>query len=70
MPRVHQARVQRHLQRAGKAPTTGQKGALLEDLVANLFGLIPGVRVTERNEYSIFDTEEIDIACWNDHLPG
>lgn len=66
MPRVDRSRVQRYLQRADAAPTTAQKGALLEDLVAYLFGLIPGIRITARNEYSIFDTEEIDIACWND----
>ncbi len=26
--------------------------------------------MTERNEYSAFDTEEIDVACWNERSPG
>jgi hypothetical protein len=48
------------------AATNAEKGAQFEALVAYLFETIPGVRVTDRNEYSDFDTEEIDVACWND----
>lgn len=66
MPRISQTRVRLSLEQANSALTTSEKGALLEELVAYLFGTIPGVHVTERNEYSAFDTEEIDVACWND----
>src|SRR3954452_18609590 len=69
MPRISQSRVQGYLRRAEIALTSAAKGAELEGLVAYLFGTVPGIRVTDRNEYSAFDTEEIDIACWNDHVP-
>ena len=69
MPRISQSRIRRYLHQADLAATTPEKGAQFEALVAYLFETIPGVRVTDRNEYSDFDTEEIDVACWNDRSP-
>jgi len=41
-------------------------GRALEDLICYVTGLIPGVAITHRNELNAFDTEEIDVAIWND----
>lgn len=50
--------------------TTGQ-GRALEDLICYLFGLVPGVAITRRNTMNVFNTEEIDVALWNDpHAEG
>src|SRR5262249_32909922 len=31
---------------------------------------IPGVSITERNVMNQFQTEEIDVACWNEQEPS
>jgi hypothetical protein len=54
------------LNRGDHATTNAEKGRVLEDLIAYLFELIPGVSVTARNTMNAFDAEEIDIAFWND----
>ena len=41
------------------------KGRALEDLVCYLFGLIPGITTSKRNEPNTFQSEEIDVAFWN-----
>jgi hypothetical protein len=57
--------------RADAARTHQEKGRILEDLISSLFSTVPGIEVAERNEFNIFDTEEIDIAFWNDkHTNG
>lgn len=48
------------------AQPTGSRGKALEDLVAYVFGLVPGISVTHRNAMNVFDTEEIDVAVFND----
>jgi len=35
-------------------------------MIAYLFGLVPGISITHRNEMNAFDTEEIDVALWNE----
>lgn len=55
---------------AGEAATTmTERGRALEDLIAYLFELIPGITVTARNEMNVFDAEEIDVAFWNEEDP-
>lgn len=46
------------------------RGRALEDLIAYLFGLIPGITVTARNEMNAFQAEEIDVAFWNEGDPA
>jgi hypothetical protein len=47
------------------------KGKALEDMVCYLFSQVPGVAITRRNILNAFDTEEIDVALWNDgHVTG
>ncbi len=46
--------------------TTTEQGRALEDLMCYVFGLVPGIAITHRNELNAFNTEEIDVALWND----
>jgi hypothetical protein len=52
------------------AATNAARGRALEDLIAYLFELIPGISVTARNELNAFDAEEIDLAFWNEGHPA
>jgi predicted helicase len=63
---IDQAVVQGFIDVGLNAQTTTEQGKALEDLICYLFGLVPGIAVTHRNEMNAFDTEEIDIALWND----
>ncbi|WP_437324944.1 restriction endonuclease [Sorangium sp. So ce381] len=54
------------LQASLRAKTSQSKGKLFEDLVAHLFSSIRGVEVNRRNAKNPFQTEEIDVALWND----
>jgi hypothetical protein len=49
MPAYDRAVIQGHLIAADGAGTNDAKGRALEDLTCYLFGLIPGVSITERN---------------------
>ena len=66
MARISQRRISQFLQIGEYGTTTTDKGRALEDLVCYLFEKIPGISVTERNRMNVFDTEEIDVAFWND----
>jgi hypothetical protein len=46
--------------------TTAVKGRAFEDLICYLFEQIPGVEITQRNVMNPFNTEELDVAIWND----
>jgi hypothetical protein len=49
--------------------TTAERGRALEELICYVLGQVPGVAITHRNELNAFDTEEIDVAIWNDGAP-
>jgi hypothetical protein len=51
------------------ATTKAARGRALEDLIAYLFGLVPGISLAARNEMNAFQAEEIDVAFWNDGDP-
>lgn len=51
------------------ATTKAEKGAYLEDLAVYLFEMVPGITMTARDNKNICDTEEIDIALWNEQHP-
>ncbi|WP_145050756.1 restriction endonuclease [Paenibacillus xylanexedens] len=48
------------------AQSTADKGKALEDLSCYLFEKVPGISIAKRNTMNAFDTEEIDIALWNE----
>jgi hypothetical protein len=70
MPAIDHATVQAFVDAGINAQSTTEQGKALEDLICYLFGLVPGIAVTHRNAMNIFDTEEIDVALWNDGAPG
>lgn len=45
--------------------STLEKGKALEDLICYLFGKVPGIEIARRNALNQFQTEETDIALWN-----
>lgn len=60
------ATVQNFVDAGLNGPTTVEQGRALEDLICYVMALVPGVAITHRNELNAFDTEEIDVAIWND----
>lgn len=66
MPAYSQATIQRFFQTAGAATTAAEKGKALEDLACYLFEMIPGLALSHRNAMNAYDTEEIDVAFWNE----
>jgi hypothetical protein len=70
MPAIDYVTLQGFIAAGQTAETTAAQGRALEDMICYLFGLIPGVTITHRNEQNAFDTEEIDIALWNEGETG
>jgi Restriction endonuclease len=66
MPAYDKAVIRALLAAMDQATTYDAKGKALEDLACYLFGLVPGVSITERNPLNAFATEEIDVALWNE----
>jgi Restriction endonuclease len=63
---IDQATIQGFLSAGAAAVNTTEKGRALEDLICYLFALVPGIAITRRNTMNVFNTEEIDVALWND----
>lgn len=70
MPPIDRAYVAALFQRGDTAETTKAKGDAPEELICYVFGSIPGITVTRRSERNAFDTEEIDVAFFNDQASG
>ena len=66
MPAIDLATLQGFVHAGQNAANTTEQGRALEDLICYLFGLVPGVAITHRNALNAFDTEEIDVALWNE----
>ena len=49
--------------------STAEQGRSLEDLVCYVFGKIPGITITHRNQLNVFNSEELDVALWNEKRP-
>jgi hypothetical protein len=58
-------RLREELARVATAEGINNKGKALENFVCYLFPLIPGVEIAERNALNAFQTEEVDVALWN-----
>ena len=69
MARLARQKIAVLLERGQVGSDKSEKGKALEDLVCYLFGRIPGISVTQRNELNVFATEEIDVAFWNERRP-
>ena len=68
MTAIDQLKIRGFFKDGHEAVTTTARGRALEDLVAYLFELVPGIAVTARNSLNAFDAEEIDVAFWNEGL--
>ncbi|MGM4932698.1 restriction endonuclease [Tardiphaga sp. 619_E2_N8_5] len=66
MPPIDTTILQGFIDTGANAPNAAVKGRALEDLICYLFGLVPGISITHRNVMNQFNTEEIDVALWND----
>lgn len=64
-PVVH-ATVHAYIDAGQNGANTAEQGRALEDLVCYLYGLVPGVAITQGNDLNAFQTDEIDVALWND----
>lgn len=69
MPALDRARLQALLDSCDSAVRAVQKGRAFEELIVSLFSQIPGIEIVERNVLNAFETEELDIALWNDQHP-
>lgn len=58
--------VETYFAAGANASSTAEQGHALEDLICYVFTQVPGISITRRNEFNVFQTEEIDIALWND----
>jgi hypothetical protein len=59
-------RIDHFLLRSDNAQSAAVKGKALEDLACYIFEKVPGISIAKRNVMNAFDTEEIDIALWNE----
>jgi len=66
MAPIDAATIQAFIEVGRNGHTTAEKGRALEDLICYVMSQIPGVAITHRNELNAFETEEIDVAIWND----
>lgn len=69
MTAIDQTRVAALFHSGATASTTKAKGDALEELICYVFGTVPGISVTRRNQRNAFDTEEIDVAFFNEQIP-
>jgi hypothetical protein len=69
MARYNANTINGYLNTGNNGATTAVRGKAFEDLICYLFNLIPGVEITQRNAMNAFNTEELDVAIWNDKKP-
>ena len=76
MPRVPRSRVRKTLSIADVCPAgrpaaehNRQRGLVLEEVVCDVFGRVPGVEVAFRNVVNVSGTQEVDILFWNRRSP-
>ncbi len=69
MPVILRATVEAYVEAGTNGETMADQGRALEDLICYVFTQVPGISITRRNEMNAFQTEEIDVALWNDGHP-
>jgi hypothetical protein len=69
MAALSSEQIRAFFEQGDRAPTRAEQGRALEDLACYVFGLVPGISVTMRNALNVFDSEEIDVAFWNELDP-
>jgi hypothetical protein len=69
MANYSQKRVKKLLAASDAAKTADEKGDLFEQLITYLFGKVPGLTHPQRNVIHESESEEIDIAFYNEQHP-
>jgi hypothetical protein len=71
LPDIPQEQLRDGLKTIVDAQGAAAKGRALEDFICFLFPFVPGIEIVQRNALNAFQTEELDIALWNDrHQAG
>lgn len=70
MPALSSPRILELLETSRNGDTTTQRGRALEDVLCYVFGRVPGIAITHRDQLNAFQSEEIDVALWNDKKAG
>lgn len=70
MVRIPRSDLRANLARIDNAVGPNDKGHALEDFICFLFPLVPGIEIAQRNTLNAFQTEEVDVALWNDRSPS
>ncbi len=71
MAKFSQKKIKEFFTESDAATSKAEKGECLENLTCYLFKLVPGISHAARNQKNTYDTEEIDVALWNDqHARG
>jgi hypothetical protein len=70
MPALSVRRMAAFLHTARTGANTVVRGRAFEDLLCYIFGRVPGIGITKRDQLNTFESEEIDVALWNDKKPG
>jgi hypothetical protein len=65
MATISGLRIQQFEDALNAAETTPEKGRAFEDLIAYVFGRVPGISLTFRDALNVFASEELDLAFWN-----
>jgi len=66
MPQIVAATIQGFIDTGINGGSMAAQGRALEDLICYVMALVPGIAITHRNDLNAFETEEIDVAVWND----
>jgi hypothetical protein len=69
MPAYSRAKIRKFFARSDAAATNAEKGTALEALAEYLFTKVPGLTVVARDRKNVFQTEELDLAFWNEQEP-
>ena len=64
-----QAAIKNFLKAADQATTRAAQCKAFEDLICYLFDKVAGISITQRNVLNRMESEEIDVALWNDQHP-
>lgn len=71
MARYSKKRIRGLFAKADAAGNKTEKGKCLEDLACYLFEAVPGLSLSARDRKDTYETEEIDVALWNEqHTRG
>lgn len=69
MPAIPEEIMTKLQERVAGAENNYEKGRALEDFISSFFSIVPGIEIAARNELNVFETEEVDVALWNNQAP-